>query len=1545
MNSFRVTMFLVSSAIRLLSACAPLATLFSRAVAICVLMAAVAMPLQAVTTTPLLHPLFTNYMVLQRDASDPIWGWATPGTTITVTVYDQNNAVLQTKTTTAASDGSWKTTVGPFSLVPGNAAYHFTVATPGSSQTVSNVLIGDVWLCSGQSNMEYTLYGNYPVGSGGTRMANSTNEIAAAQAAASAPYLRQFKPVRNTASTPQSTFVGGVDSGGWTVASTNAAAFTAVGYFMAKQIYDSQQVPIGLLSLTWGGTYIHPWVPGDYLRTIADYTPAVDTLAAGTVTNTSPTAIYNELVAPAAGFQIKGAVWYQGENEALTLSGVGPSGGPKYQAMLKQYLAGTRAAFAQPNLPFVLVQLSTDGTNTTPVQTSTSTLFAEVREAQLNTALGDSNTRLVTTVDCGFGGSNANIHPIDKQTPGKRVGQAALELAYGQPTEYRTPTFNHATVEGGTLRCYFDNVGSGLMVGLMPQGLSQNAAPSPSPVSEVSGGTLTGFSIAGSDKTWYAATATIDPASNTVVVSSASVPSPLYVRYGWCDNPWNTTSSTPLCNLYRKILNGTTVVDGVPVSPFRNDPAYQISVNSGTPSGMNYTPGQIVTVTASGAPSGQAFAFWTGDTGVLASTSSLVTTATLSQPYVSVRAIYKLNTAPSGLTVTPGVAQNALSWTALTNAISYNLYRSATSGVTPSLLASGVLATSYTDTTAGSGATWYYSVSAVNPAGESSQSSQRAGTIIDSNAPAGLTATASNGQVALSWTANGATSYNVKRALSSGSGYVPLTNIATASYTDTTVTNGTTYYYVVSAILSGVECGNSAEVAATPPGNTVWTGTTSSNWSVASNWGGGATPLNSATLAFNTATTTALNNDLTTFILGGLRFNSGASAFTLSGNSAKLAGDILNNSASTQAINLPMVLTKNTTVSANTGAVTLGGVISENGGSFRLSKTGSGALTLSGASTFSGGVTLSAGTLALGVASIGSSGNITNSAIGTGTLTLASGTLQMNSKTLYNVLAITGSATIDEATNNGVLAGLVSGSGDLTLNNTSGTANLSLLVYNGDWSGFTGTITYNGGVSRTHNLLFGSTTTGTWDLSHATLVAANTGNGVLSGGVANASLTVKIGTLSGSGIIDSAFAGSTTTYEIGARGEDSVFSGVFKNSGSNATTTLTKVGSGLLILSGANTYKGTTTINGGTLAFTGTMTGTGTLSVNNTGALAGIATLPMAVAVNNGGTIAPGVGGTGTLTLSGALVLNGGAALNMELLGSGTSDQLALTGGYSASGVTTVNVSTLSGFAGVGTYPILTGATGINAANFSLGTTPSGYTVKLSTSGGTLSVVVSAPDEPTSLAATAGNGQVSLSWNASAGATSYTVLRSTTSGGGYAQLTGGYTSATSFADTTVTNGTTYYYVVTATNLGGTSTSSNQASALPLSSFQSWRLTHFGTISNSGNAADTADPDGDGRSNLLEYAVGSDPNVTDAGSAAVLGETADGTHLTLTFTRIADSSLTYTVQASTNLTIPWTDIWSSTGAANTAGSITVPDTDAISAHPKRFLHLRVSVSSS
>ena len=213
------------------------------------------------------------------------------------------------------------------------------------------------------------------------------------------------------------------------------------------------------------------------------------------------------------------------------------------------------------------------------------------------------------------------------------------------------------------------------------------------------------------------------------------------------------------------------------------------------------------------------------------------------------------------------------------------------------------------------------------------------------------------------------------------------------------------------------------------------------------------------------------------------------------------------------------------------------------------------------------------------------------------------------------------------------------------------------------------------------------------------------------------------------------------------------------------------------------------------------------------------------------------------------------------------------------------------------------------------------------------------PLTPIGLSATASSGQVTLSWTSVPLATSYNIKRSTTLNGVYTTIVTGVTGS-NYSDASVTDGTTYYYAVSG-NAASESPDSTSASATPLSAIMVWRQAHFSTIANSGNAADATDPDSDGRSNLLEYATGSDPNGADAGSAAVLGKTADATRLTLTFTRIADSSLTYTVQASNNLTTALIDIWSSTGAANTAGSVTVPDTDDISANPKRFLRLRVS----
>ncbi|MBB5353461.1 fibronectin type 3 domain-containing protein [Haloferula luteola] len=215
---------------------------------------------------------------------------------------------------------------------------------------------------------------------------------------------------------------------------------------------------------------------------------------------------------------------------------------------------------------------------------------------------------------------------------------------------------------------------------------------------------------------------------------------------------------------------------------------------------------------------------------------------------------------------------------------------------------------------------------------------------------------------------------------------------------------------------------------------------------------------------------------------------------------------------------------------------------------------------------------------------------------------------------------------------------------------------------------------------------------------------------------------------------------------------------------------------------------------------------------------------------------------------------------------------------------------------------------------------------------------IPAPAAPSDLTATGGNGQVSLFWSASPHAAGYHVRRATASGGPYTLIA--TTSLPGYSDSSVANGTMYWYVVSAINSVGGSPDSNQASATPLTAIQAWRQANFGTIANSGDAADDADSDHDGRSNKLEYATGADPTVPDAGSVAALGQTPDGTRLTLTFNRIADPALTYEVVASGSL-VTWETIWSSTGVENVEGVVEVTDSVPIPDHPARFLRLKVS----
>lgn len=617
-----------------------------------------------------------------------------------------------------------------------------------------------------------------------------------------------------------------------------------------------------------------------------------------------------------------------------------------------------------------------------------------------------------------------------------------------------------------------------------------------------------------------------------------------------------------------------------------------------------------------------------------------------------------------------------------------------------------------------------------------------------------------------------------------------------------------------------------------------WTGSTSGTWSVAANWGG-TSPIDGDSLVFGTSSNVILTNDLSNLLSGSIVFASGSSSYTVGGNPLRLGGNITNNSTSSEILNTPITLTKSITINTNTGGIALGSVISESGGSYGITKIGSGVLRLTGGNTFSGGFILSAGDTSISGLGSGTSGAPTASTLGTGTITLAGGRLLYTATTtsLYNNIAAQASTTttiLETANYPLYLYGNISGSGNVSLDANTNYNGVHLA---GNNSGFTGTMTLTStGNSARHK--FDSAAAGSasakWVLNGPTD----------SGSMAFGTGTIQFGELSGNASQIRNNTSGTATICVGALNTDSTFSGVISSIGSLA---LQKVGSGTLTLTGANSYTGQTSIDGGTLNVLNTKSGSGAVIVNNGGTLAGTSTIAGTVTVNGGGAIGPGNAGVGTLTLSGAVTFGGGSFLNVDLGSTASSDMLALTGGsYTrpANGTVTITINALSGF-GLGTYTLVTGATGIDANDFVVGTAPAGYAYILSASNGTLTLSVVTP------------------------------------------------------------------------------------------LEGWRYAHFGTISNAGVAADSADPDGDGLSNLQEYNAGTDPN--DSSSALRISTVVvNGTDLLVSFPSVLGRI--YRLDRSDSLlNASWITVQDS--IAGTGGTITITDSNGAS-QPMRFYRIVV-----
>jgi sialate O-acetylesterase len=496
-------------------------------------------PAKAADADITLAPVFGDHAVLQRDKQVPVWGTAGASDAISVTFHGQ------TARTSAGPDGLWKLSIGPF---PASSEGADMVVAGRSTVTLHDVVVGDVWLCSGQSNMEFA------VDDGGFtyRVDNSQAELASANY----PLVRQLKVKQTVAGSPATT----VKTDGWESASPSTVGkFTAVGYFFARDIHRALGVPVGIIDSPWGGTPIESWM-SDAARTSTSLSAEIDARwkqnksewppervamypaekaawdkaeQEATAKHTRnplqwpqfpatddspyrPGGLYNAMIAPFQPAAIRGILWYQGETNA------GRAG--EYAELFAAMIRSWREGFGQGDLPFYFVQLANYGSEYEMVNRD----WARLREAQAK-VLDLPNTGMAVTIDIG---DAQNIHPRNKQEVGRRLALIARTKLYNIAPEVSGPVFASATPEGRAIRVRFDHSGSELLA---------------------RGGAVRSLEVAGADKVFYPAMGAIE--ADSLLASSPDVKGPVAVRYAW--------TNSPTANLY-----GDT---GLPVAPFRSD--------------------------------------------------------------------------------------------------------------------------------------------------------------------------------------------------------------------------------------------------------------------------------------------------------------------------------------------------------------------------------------------------------------------------------------------------------------------------------------------------------------------------------------------------------------------------------------------------------------------------------------------------------------------------------------------------------------------------------------------------------------------------------------------------------------------------------------------------------------------------------------------------------------------------------------------------------------------------------------------------------------
>lgn len=456
------------------------------------------MPLQAKVNLP---AFFSDGMVMQRNVQSNLWGTATPKAQVTITTgWDQ-----LTHSTTADAEGAWQISV---QTPDAGGPYQLTFSDGEATATLNNVLVGELWICSGQSNMEMPMKGfkNQPVMGANMDILHSTNRN-----------LRLFTVKRHSSLKVETDVTGQ-----WQEAAPAAVReFSATAYYFGQLVQEILDVPVGLIVTVWGGSAAEAWMDEEMLRAF----PQVKLPAAGEEIkskNRTPTVLYKGMLSPLIGISMRGVIWYQGEDNYNRAD--------SYADMFATLVAGWRARWGQGDFPFYYCQIAPYdyGIITTPGEKVINS--ALLREAQAKAEQRIENSGMAVLMDAGM---EKGIHPADKKTPGQRLALLALNNTYDiEGIESRSPYYKEMNVQNDTVVLSFERADMWLTA---------------------KEGELNLFEVAGEDRKFYPATAWI--ARSKVMVKSKDVKKPIAVRYA-----------------FRNYAEGDLFgVNGLPVSSFRTD--------------------------------------------------------------------------------------------------------------------------------------------------------------------------------------------------------------------------------------------------------------------------------------------------------------------------------------------------------------------------------------------------------------------------------------------------------------------------------------------------------------------------------------------------------------------------------------------------------------------------------------------------------------------------------------------------------------------------------------------------------------------------------------------------------------------------------------------------------------------------------------------------------------------------------------------------------------------------------------------------------------